>query len=181
MNPKCVLILGPMFAGKTTELLSRCERYELAGKKVYYIKPDIDKRYGKISISTHKGYKVEAEVVDVELDTRILSHMGDASAICIDEGQFFMNLKHFVKFAMSRGIDIYISALNGDFQGNPFDSISSVLPIATDVVFVSGVDRTTGADSHYTIRLSDDVNQVAVGGDEMYRGACYESLPSWRK
>ena len=50
------LIMGCMFAGKTTELLRRCRKHEITGKKVLKVKFSADKRYGgEFNISTHGG------------------------------------------------------------------------------------------------------------------------------
>ena len=47
------LIMGPMFAGKSTELLRRVRRLEISGKKCLSIKYKADTRYSEDSISTH--------------------------------------------------------------------------------------------------------------------------------
>jgi thymidine kinase len=47
------LIMGPMFAGKSTELLRRVKRHEIAGKKCLNIKYIEDARYSEDCISTH--------------------------------------------------------------------------------------------------------------------------------
>ena len=39
------MIIGPMFAGKSTELLRRMRRYEIAQKRCLYIKYIADTRY----------------------------------------------------------------------------------------------------------------------------------------
>lgn len=47
------LIIGPMFAGKSTELLRRVKRHEIAGSKCLRIKFAADTRYSSDSIATH--------------------------------------------------------------------------------------------------------------------------------
>lgn len=47
------LIIGPMFAGKSTELIRRVKRYNISGKRVFNVKYAEDNRYSKDSISTH--------------------------------------------------------------------------------------------------------------------------------
>ena len=49
----CQLIMGPMFAGKSTELLRRMNRLEISGKKCLSVKFNMDNRYSSDSISTH--------------------------------------------------------------------------------------------------------------------------------
>jgi thymidine kinase len=47
------LIMGPMFAGKSTELLRRAKRLTISGKKCLHIKYKGDDRYSDDCISTH--------------------------------------------------------------------------------------------------------------------------------
>ena len=47
------MIIGPMFAGKSTELLRRMDRQRFSGKKCLYVKFAADTRYDNVSISTH--------------------------------------------------------------------------------------------------------------------------------
>ena len=47
------LIVGPMFAGKSTELLRRVRRHSFSGKSVLYVKYAADTRYDVTCISTH--------------------------------------------------------------------------------------------------------------------------------
>ena len=48
------MIIGPMFAGKSTELLRRMDKHRYSGKKCIHIKYSFDNRYDNASsISTH--------------------------------------------------------------------------------------------------------------------------------
>jgi len=47
------LIIGPMFAGKSTELLRRVRRHGISGKSCLYVKYAADTRYDIACISTH--------------------------------------------------------------------------------------------------------------------------------
>jgi F0F1-type ATP synthase alpha subunit len=47
------MIIGPMFAGKSTELLRRMDRHKHSGMKCLYVKYKADTRYGSDAISTH--------------------------------------------------------------------------------------------------------------------------------
>ena len=57
---KLNLICGPMFSGKTTELIRRYTRYELAGKKCILIKYSKDTRYDNNNIVTHDNNSYNA-------------------------------------------------------------------------------------------------------------------------
>ena len=63
------LIMGCMFAGKTTELLRRCNKHKITGKKVLRVKFSADKRYGNdFKISTHSGQKMSAVPINILSD-----------------------------------------------------------------------------------------------------------------
>ena len=47
------ITLGPMFAGKSTELLRKIKRYQITGKKCLVIKYSADTRYSEKCVSTH--------------------------------------------------------------------------------------------------------------------------------
>ena len=47
------LIMGPMFAGKSTELMRRVRRHKISGKKCLLIKYIADDRYSNDCIATH--------------------------------------------------------------------------------------------------------------------------------
>ena len=47
------LIIGPMFAGKSTELLRRVKRHSISGKSCLYVKYAADTRYDTSCIATH--------------------------------------------------------------------------------------------------------------------------------
>ena len=87
------LIMGTMFAGKSTELLRRTRLHEVSGKSILRIKFSADHRYGMTDISTHTGQSTAA------LPLTKLEECGDDwrkyDVIGIDEGQFFSDLVPF--------------------------------------------------------------------------------------
>merc|ERR1711997_706782 len=84
------LILGPMFSGKSTELMRRLKRYQVAQYKVMIVKYAKDVRYDEDGIATHCGMKIPATVSTTRLElitNNILTE--DYDVVGIDEGQFF--------------------------------------------------------------------------------------------
>ena len=87
------LIIGCMFAGKSTEMLRRVRKHEITGKRVLTVKFSADLRYASGKIVTHEGVSRQAtEVVQ-------LASLGDEwrnfECIGIDEGQFFPDIVEF--------------------------------------------------------------------------------------
>ena len=92
------LIMGCMFAGKSTELLRRCRKHEITGKKVLKVKFSADRRYDAESIATHNGIKDQA-VPATSLCTDLSDSWRKYDVIGIDEGQFFMDIVEFAEMA----------------------------------------------------------------------------------
>lgn len=75
-----------MFSGKTTELIRRLKRYQIAKYRCLIVKYANDVRYEKNGLATHDQQTISA-VSAVELTT--MKHIaGDYDVIGIDEGQF---------------------------------------------------------------------------------------------
>src|SRR3989338_5536837 len=81
------LICGPMFSGKTEELMRRLRRAQIAKQRVAIFKPRIDTRFSRSHIVSHNSLKLESYLV--EKPGEILEHSYDAHVIGIDEAQFF--------------------------------------------------------------------------------------------
>jgi thymidine kinase len=80
------LIMGCMFAGKSTELLRRCRKHEITGKKVLKVKFSADNRYGdELCISTHSGIKEKA-IPSTSLLSDLKNEWRKFDVIGIDEG-----------------------------------------------------------------------------------------------
>ena len=104
------LIMGCMFAGKTTELLRRCTKHKITGKRILRVKFSADKRYGgEFKITTHAGQHTTALPVTLlaELNNDWLSY----DVIGVDEGQFFNDVVEFAEKAANAGKIVIISSL----------------------------------------------------------------------
>ena len=119
--------MGCMFAGKTTELLRRCNKHSITGKQVLRVKFSADHRYGvDFKISTHSGQKQPATPLNTlaELGDQWLSY----DVIGVDEGQFFEDIVEFSEKAASHGKVVIISSLQGTFHRGAFPNILTLIP-----------------------------------------------------
>jgi thymidine kinase len=87
-----------MFAGKSTELLRRCRKHEITGKKVLKVKFCADNRYDLESIATHNGMKEKA-IPSTSLVHDLRDYWRKFDVIGIDEGQFFTDIVEFAEMA----------------------------------------------------------------------------------
>ncbi|GMR45169.1 hypothetical protein PMAYCL1PPCAC_15364 [Pristionchus mayeri] len=168
----CV-ILGPMFSGKTTELLRLHERHVRAQKKCLLVKYAGDTRYDKDCVATHdrkfgKGATLKAEHL---ADVRDKLFDKEIEVVSIDEGQFFDDLEDTVSRLALAGKVVYVAALNGDFSKKPFPQISILMPHADEVTLLKAVCE-CGLDANFTFRVTTDKKVVVIGGEDSYKAVC---------
>ena len=123
-NPGIDLIIGPMFAGKSTELIRRLNIYAELGLKTLYVNSSLDKRSDQV-FSTHnpaigKIGNIDSKKLENLFDVNFESY----DVIGIDEGQMFSGLKNYVKnYADNYGKKLIVAGLNGDYLRQPFGEI----------------------------------------------------------
>lgn len=133
------LILGCMFARKSTKLIELGEIELFRKKRVIYVAYVKDNRYGdEKCITSHRGEKRDAHYKIGRLSEIPEQVVETADVICIDEGQFFVDLLPFVQsvlFQKKRASKhIIIAALNSNYLQTMFEPIAQVLPFATQIV-----------------------------------------------
>jgi len=162
------LIFGPMYSGKTSELLRRLERAHLAKKSVVLLRPTIDYR-PFLSHSQKNAEWLPQKFVDL-----INFDASEYNMIGIDEGQFFNNLKEFcLKYSLA-GKNIVISALHATSESTMFDPIIQILPFCDEIVKLNAVCMNCGSEyGNYTHFLAGNkTEKVAVGGKNEYTALC---------
>ncbi len=175
---KLEVISGPMFAGKSSELLKRLLFLEHSGKKVLAIKPHIDDRYDVKNIVTHNHLSHEAlAVIDLELikDNYTIQPY-NFHTIFIDEVQFFDAKESvwFVEEALRNGVNVCVAGLDQDSRGVPFESTARLLALADEVLKIRAFCNICGKDAAKTQRLSRKTSRVAIGGVDDYEPRCHE-------
>lgn len=172
------LILGPMFSGKSTELINIIRKYKTLNTKMMIVKPSIDNRYtDKNEICTHNQDKEECIIYETDKLINIFSNPQYESSklIAIEEGQFFKNIYEIIKKMTDEDKKVvYITALNGDFNRSLFGDIYKLLPLCDNINFMQALciscnDGTVGV---YSKRMSHDKNQILVAGSNEYQAVC---------
>lgn len=167
------VVCGPMFSGKTEELIRRVKRAQIARQRVQIFKPRIDDRYHKEDIVSHSAQSIPAKAIDKSSD--ILEHLYDSTrVVAIDEVQFFdEDVIHVVKKLVRRGIRVIIAGLDQDYKGIPFGPIPHLMAIADRVDKVQAICTVCGASATKTFRKSvDEDAQVLVGETDFYEARC---------
>jgi thymidine kinase len=176
------LILGCMFASKSTALLGRMRRVQHAHKKTLLIKFAADMRYHSTLMSTHDRSMAEALPVSTlaEVDDNLINAV---DAIFIDEGSFFPDLIIFCEKWANSGKEVTVASLDGTSNREPFGQICELVPLAERVDKLTAVCMCCRVkDASFTIRNNtDNANTIQIGGAELYSAACRDCWLQWRK
>ncbi|PSN49741.1 hypothetical protein C0J52_08481 [Blattella germanica] len=160
------IIFGPMFSGKTTELIRRLKRYQIAKYKCLIVKYANDDRYNATDIVSHDRQTlaaVSARKIE-ELRTKALTY----DVIGIDEGQFVKCCEEMANL----GKIVIIAALDGTFQRVGFGSILNLVPLSENVVKLSAVCMICYGDAAYTKRIGSETELEVIGGADKYMAVC---------
>ena len=178
-RPKFVLYTGPMFSSKTTKLLSRIDRSKYQKKKTVSFKPAFDDRYSiDNQIITHNDLHTTCyNVSSGEEILNIVAKIEDADIIAVDELFMIQNGGSSCIELFKKGYDVYISSIELNFLGEPFNEIKEIMPYCTQIVKCKAVCTICQEDARYTSKKtqysSSNANKkIQVGGEELYEPRC---------
>lgn len=172
------MICGPMFSGKSEELIRRLKRTMLAGQKTIVFTPSIDDRYLKDNICSHDGKYLEA--ISISNSEEILMHVSDdTQVIGIDEVQFLDgNTVSIIMDLVSQGKRVICGGLDKDFKAESFGFIPELLALADDVTKLTAICVCCGRPANFTQRLiegrpasyNDPI--ILIGASDSYEARC---------
>lgn len=164
------LIIGPMFSGKSTELLRRISRFKAIGKNVLIINHIHDVRTEKF-IQTHDKRTHKAVKSNYLVSLLNTKELLEADVIAIDEAQFFPDLKNFILEIENSNKIVYASGLDGDFRRNPIGQILECIPLCDNVTKLHSFDMISkdGSKGIFSKRLNKENNDtILIGGQDRY-------------
>lgn len=166
------LIIGPMFAGKTTELMRRVKREIHARRLCLVIKYAKDVRYSKDHVASHDQLTLRAKAAVAQL-----KDVGDEwkyhEVIAVDEGQFFPDLVDFCRKVSDAGKIVIVSALDGDYLRKPFGHVCELIPLCETVSKLTAVCMMCHTkEASFTRRTVNSNQQELIGGADMYIATC---------
>ncbi len=173
------VVCGPMFSGKSEELIRRLRRAQIAKLNVLTCKHSLDDRHTLECVVSHDGNKLEAEAIQSIEEILTFERKKNFDVIGIDEAQWFGNqIVSVVCQLIDAGKRVIVAGLDLDFRGVPFGSMPTLLAIADHVVKLQAICTICGKDAHFTQRLvngkparySDPV--ILVGAQEAYQARC---------
>ena len=166
------VIAGPMFSGKSEELIRRITRYHLARIPTQTFKPIIDTRYADEEVVSHSRLTTAAKpVADSE---ELLKSVEDRTVVVgIDEGQFFDDgLVDVATLLAGAGKQLIIAGLDTDYLGRPFEPIPSLMLRAEYVTKTLAVCHRCGGPGLFTQRVIQSDELVVLGATDAYEARC---------
>lgn len=168
------VIAGPMFSGKSEELIRRLTRYKIARRPVQAFKPQIDTRYAQTQMVSHSALALDAEPI-VNSDHLLRSVDERTLVVGIDEGQFLDDdLVKVCEHLASVGKQIIIAGLDLDYLGRPFGPIPTLMTRAEYVTKALAVCHRCGGPGMFTQRVIESDDLVVLGATDAYEARCRE-------
>lgn len=193
------VVCGPMFAGKTEELLRRVRRAEIAGRRIEVFSHALDTRRGTGAVSSHSGLRVESRTVpDAAGIESLVAEKPDLDLVAIDEAHFFgPDLTAAACRLADRGLIVVVAGLDVTFDARPFEPMSALMALADRVEALTAVCSVCGEDAAFHQKSSSSGNGPSapaaqdararvsehVGGTEVYEARCRQHIaePWWRR
>jgi len=170
------VICGPMFSGKTDELIRLIRRSEIAKLNFYVFYPTLDKRQSGPYIKSRSGYEYQALGVDKSLDIieYIINNGQMPDVVFIDECQFFdSDIVDIVKKLVASDVNVIVSGLDLDYKASPFGSMPELMALADKVHKLTAVCMKCRGDANRTKRIKNNSNELIVIDDNTnYEARC---------
>jgi thymidine kinase len=186
------VVCGPMFAGKTEELLRRVRRAVIAGRRVVVIGHALDTRFARDRLASHAG--LDYPSIAVAEAGGIEAQVPDGTdVVAIDEAQFFgPGLVPVVDGLAARGLVVIVAGLDVTFDGRPFEPLPSLMALAERVDKLTAICSVCGEEAVFHVRVATDPADTEdagpealvaanVGGAETYQARCRRHGPARRQ
>jgi thymidine kinase len=169
------IVLGPMWAGKSSFIIGKIRRYRAIGWDVLVIANPLDDRYGSHVVSSHDKEQVSALAIS-DLDKVYEDPLyTKARLLVIEEAQFYKGLYDFVKIAVERdGKHVVCVGLDGDAERKPFGEILRLIPLCDNVEKIKSLcaECGDGTPALFTHRRIYSETQIQVGAEGTYVPLC---------
>ncbi len=163
------VVCGPMFSGKSEELIRRIKRAKIARMEVATFKSCLDERYHQEHIVSHDQRSEESKPI------ASLNELQDITPnfIAVDEIQFFPPEEIQILQKLANAGKVVIAAgLDMDFKGEPFAATALALALADEAIKLKAICTVCGEEAGFSKRLSSEKAQIVVGEKNVYEARC---------
>ena len=165
------VICGPMFSGKTEELIRRLVRGQIAKKNVSIFKNAVDNRYSNEYVVSHNQNKIKCQPIKEAKE--IFNFSKEIDIVGIDETQFFdLSIIDVCNKLANDGKRVIVAGLDRDYKSIPFKPMANLLAHAEKITKLSSICIVGGDYAYFSQRLTDDKTQILVGETDEYEARC---------
>ena len=168
-----VIIMGPMFSGKTSRLISMYNRLRESGEEQICVVNYLDDmRYGNTpqELVSHDQTKIPC------ISCRLLAEIPDTTSynyLLVNEAQFFGDLRQFVLEAVEgRGIHVCLFGLDGDYRRRPIGQLLELIPYCDHVEKHTADCLKCSKPAIFTYRHSRETEMFVIGSHDKYQPLC---------
>jgi len=168
------ICIGPMYSGKTSQLIKHYNKYMFIEKKICVINYHLDKRYHETMLSTHDKHMIPC--IPCDSISSVMEQCIESDVILINEAQFFTDLYNSVLTLLElHKKTIFIYALDGDFERKKFGSVLDLIPHCDEIYKLQSLCHACrdGTKAIFSHRLTNESSQVIIGN--------YNYIPLCRK
>jgi thymidine kinase len=169
------LIIGPMYAGKSTELIRKINIYKCLNKKIAIINHSLNNRYGSNNITTHNKEQVNDCIIIKKLSEINKEILNNVDIIIIEELQFFEDAyDNIIDWCDILGKTVIAAGLDGDFERKPFGDVLRLIPHANKIKKLNALCKKCGNGTlaNFTKKIINDNKKTLVGSDGIYEAVC---------
>ena len=165
------IICGPMFSGKTEELIRRINRIAYTKKNIKVFKPKIDNRYSEDYIVSHNNKKIKCIVINENQE--VLNYIKNTHVFAFDEAQFLEDdFIEVCKNLILKDKRIIVAGLDKDSNAEPFGVMPNLLAHADYITKLNAICIKCGDIANYSYRKSLEKDQILVCESEKYEARC---------
>lgn len=169
------LIIGPMYAGKSTELIRIINRFNCLNKKIIVINHSLNNRYGSNQLMTHNKEKIDKCIILSELKHLDNNILNNTDVIIIEELQFFEDaFDNIINWVDNLKKIVYAAGLDGDFMRKPFGDVLKLIPYTDKITKMNALCKKCGDGTlaNFTKRICSNMDKTLIGSDDLYEAVC---------
>lgn len=181
------IILGTMFSGKTTYILSKIAKIAELNYSILYINIEFDNR-SELIFSTHNPFfdthvdfvkkeSIKNNVQMIKSKTLMNLDITNKDVVIIDESHFFDDLVEFVNKSLDLNKYVIVAGLIADFKGNKFGKTIDLIPICSNIERLHAYCSECAKDKKcsiavYSKKIVKCKKSIDIGGSDKYIPVC---------
>lgn len=167
------VIVGPMFSGKSTELLRRISVLHYAKKRVMIIKHKMNNNTLESTIVSRIGPKHVCKLAQTTQEVQDLFESDDFDVLAIDEVQFFdKDLVNYLEKLANNGVNVLVAGLDNNNSRRPWEIMTLLLPLAERVKKLHSVCAICLTPASYTFLRAKVKPPKYTGDADVYDARC---------